>query len=225
MTGWDDLRVDHGGGGCPWAVRHRRTRGTGTRSLYFLQTVLKMDFLTSNLCIAAALVLGTPFYVLFGRLSDKYGRQGIITLGLILSAVTYLPLYAWIRSAAADHSNGQVVVAVLLQIVFSAMVYGPMAAYMTELFPPRIRFTGLSVSYHLGTGVFGGFTPLLALSLTDSTGSQLGGVIYPIAMSALSAVVCLALLRKGTETKLVRSVWAQFATPERTDPREPAGAQ
>jgi MFS family permease len=59
----------------------------------------------------------------------------------------------------------QVVVAVTLQIVFSAMVYAPTAAYLTELFPSRIRYTGLSVSYHLGAGVFGVFMPLIALSL------------------------------------------------------------
>lgn len=76
-------------------------------------------------------------YLLFGRLSDWYGRQRIIVAGLALSAVSFLPLYAWIREAAADRSWAQVVVAVTLQIVFSAMVYAPTAAYLTELFPPR----------------------------------------------------------------------------------------
>ncbi|WEH19908.1 MFS transporter [Streptomyces sp. VNUA24] len=166
-------------------------------ALFFLQGVLKVDFLTSNVCMAVALVLGTPTYILFGRLSDKYGRQRIVIPGLALSAVSFLPLYAWIREAAADHSWAQVVVAVTLQIVFSAMVYAATAAYLTELYPPRIRYTGLSVSYHLGAGVFGGFMPLIALSLTTSTGNQLAGVAYPIVVAAVSTVVSLTLLRGG----------------------------
>ncbi|WP_435887148.1 hypothetical protein [Streptomyces antimycoticus] len=68
----------------------------------------------------------------------------------------------------------------------------------------------------LGTGVFGGFTPLIALSLTTSTGNQLAGVAYPIATAAMSALVSLMLLRKGRDNRLVRAVWDQFGTPERT---------
>ncbi|MEU1513856.1 MFS transporter [Streptomyces sp. NPDC005811] len=191
-------------------------------ALYFLQSVLKVDFLTTNLCMAVALVLGTPSYLLFGRLSDRYGRQPVVVAGLVLSAASFLPLYAWIRAAAADHSWAQVVVAVTLQIVFSAMVYAPTAAYLTELYPPRIRYTGLSVSYHLGAGVFGGFMPLIALSLTTSTGNTLAGLAYPVVVAAVSAVVSLTLLRGGRDNRFVRAVWDQLDTPERTDSRAPA---
>ncbi|MEU1301577.1 MFS transporter [Streptomyces shenzhenensis] len=191
-------------------------------ALYFLQSVLKVDFLTTNVCMAVALILGTPSYLLFGRLSDHYGRQRIIVAGLALSSASLLPLYAWIREAAAHRSWAQVVMAVTLQIVFSAMVYAPTAAYLTELFPPRIRYTGLSVSYHLGTGVFGGFMPLIALSLTASTGNELAGVAYPITVAAVSTVVSLALLRGGRDNKLVRAVWNQLGTHDRADSLEPA---
>ena len=105
----------------------------------------------------------------------------------------------------------QIVLAVLVQLVFTAMVYGPTGAYLTELFPPQIRYTGLSVSYHVGTGVFGGFTPLIALSLTTGTGHQLAGLIYPVAMTAVAALVGAVLLRGGRHNRTVERAWAQFA--------------
>lgn len=191
-------------------------------ALYFLQSVLKVDFLTTNICMAVALVLGTPSYVVFGRLSDRYGRQRLIVPGLALSAVSFLPLYAWMRAAASTGSWAQVVLAVTLQIVFSAMVYAPTAAYLTELFPPRIRYTGLSVSYHLGAGVFGGFVPLIALSLTASTGNQLAGLAYPVAVATVSTIVSVTLLRGGADNRFVRAVWARLDTPERAESREHA---
>jgi MFS family permease len=186
-------------------------------ALYFLQSVVKLDFLTANVCIAVALVLGTPFFVLFGWLSDTYGRMPFIAGGLGLSALTYLPLYAWMLAAAETGGYAQIVIAVLLQIIFTAMVYGPTAAFLVELFPPQIRYTGLSVSYHLGTGVFGGFTPLIALSLTTGTGNPLAGLIFPIAMAAISTLVGVLLLRRGQQTPLVEKVWAQFDRPSTHD--------
>jgi MFS family permease len=188
-------------------------------ALYFLQSVLKMDFLDANICVAVALVLGTPFFVLFGWLSDRYGRLVFITWGLALSALSFFPLYSWMRAAAETGGYVQIVLAVLVQLVLTAMVYGPTGAYLTELFPPQIRYTGLSVSYHVGTGVFGGFTPLIALSLTTGTGHQLAGLIYPIAITAVAALVGAVLLRGGRHNPTVERAWAQFAavpvgTPE-----------
>jgi MFS family permease len=180
-------------------------------ALYFLQSVMRMDFLDASVCVAVALVLGTPFFVLFGWLSDRYGRLVFIAGGLALSALTYLPVYAWMRAAAEAGSNVQIVLAVLVQLVFTAMVYGPTGAYLTELFPPQIRYTGLSVSYHIGTGVFGGFTPLIALSVTTGSGSQLAGLVYPVAMTAVGALVGAALLRGGRHNRTVERAWSQFA--------------
>lgn len=176
-------------------------------TLYFLQTVLEIDFLTANLCIGIALVIATPFFVLFGKLSDDYGRQRFIVSGLVLSAVTYLPGFAWIRHAALHGHHAQLVAALTIQVIFVAMIYGPTAALLSELFPPKIRYTGLSLSYHVGTGVFGGFTPLVALSLVTSTGNQLAGIIYPIAVTAVNAVVFIAVLRHGSNSPVVRRAW------------------
>ena len=180
-------------------------------ALYFLQSVMKMDFLDASVCVAVALVLGTPFFVLFGWLSDRYGRLVFISAGLALSALTYLPIYAWLRVAAETGSHVQIVLAVLVQLVFTAMIYGPTGAFLTELFPPQIRYTGLSVSYHIGTGVFGGFTPLIALSMTTGGGDQLAGLIYPVAATAIAAIVGAALLRGGRHNRTVDRAWSQFA--------------
>lgn len=178
-------------------------------TLYFLQSVLKVEFLTANLCVGAGLVLGTPFFIIFGRLSDRFGRFPFIVTGLVLSGLSYIPLFAWIQSAAAAQSYVQVVVAILIQIIFVAMVYGPTAAFLVELFPPQIRYTGVSLSYHLGTGVFGGFTPLIALAVNASTGNQLAGLVYPIAITLFSAFVCLLALRKGEQSLVVQRAWHQ----------------
>lgn len=176
-------------------------------TLYFLQSVLKVDFLTANVCIGIALVIATPFFVLFGKLSDDFGRQRFILAGLILSALTYLPGFAWIRDAALNGNHVQLVAALSIQVIFVAMIYGPTAAFLSELFPPKIRYTGLSLSYHVGTGVFGGFTPLIALSLVTSTGNQLAGVIYPIAITSITAVVFIMVLRRGADSPVVRRAW------------------
>lgn len=189
-------------------------------TLYFLQTVLKIDFLTANLCIGIALVIATPFFVVFGRLSDTYGRPRFIVGGLVLSAIGYLPLFAWIREAAVNGQNVQLVVALTIQVILVAMVYGPTAAFLSELFPPQIRYTGLSLAYHVGTGVFGGFTPLIALSVVTATGNQLAGVVYPIAITALSAVAFVILLRHGTSSPVVRRAWDQVAKPATSNDRD-----
>lgn len=176
-------------------------------TLYFLQSVVSIDFLTANLCVGVALVLATPSFVIFGKLSDVYGRQRFILAGLVLSAAAYLPCFLWIRSAAREGNYVLLITVLTIQVVFVAMIYGPTAAFLSELFPPKIRYTGLSLSYHLGTGVFGGFTPLVALSLVTSTGNELSGVIYPIAATAITAIVFATVLRRGAASPVVRRAW------------------
>lgn len=172
-------------------------------SLYYLQTALKVDFLVSNICVGIALVLATPFFIVFGRLSDRYGRLRFMVAGLVLSAVSYLPLFSWLRAAASNGRYPEVVAAIFVQILFVTMVYGPTAAYLAELFPPQIRYTGISIAYHIGTGVFGGFTPLIALSMTGG-GTSLTGLAYPIIVTSLTAVVALLFLRKGPQSTVSR---------------------
>lgn len=175
-------------------------------SLYFLQTALKVDFLTANICVGIALVLATPFFVVFGKLSDRYGRLRFMTTGLLLSAASYLPLFGWIRAAAHEGRYAEIVAAIFIQVLFVTMVYGPTAAYLVELFPPQIRYTGISVAYHVGTGVFGGFTPLIALSTTGG-GASLTGLAYPIVITLLTALVGLLFLRKWAQSAVSRRAW------------------
>ncbi|MDN6555154.1 MAG: MHS family MFS transporter [Acidipropionibacterium jensenii] len=175
-------------------------------SLYFLQTNLGVEFLAANITVGIALALGTPFFVLFGALSDRYGRLRFAVAGLVLSAVSYVPLFSWIREAAPTGRFVEVTAAIFIQIVFVTMIYGPTAAYLVDLFPPQIRYTGISVVYHLGTGVFGGFTPLIALAATGGDDS-LSGLLYPIIVTAVSAIVAATFLRSGSRSPVVRRAW------------------
>ncbi|MGM4954321.1 MFS transporter [Bradyrhizobium barranii] len=170
-------------------------------ALYFLQSVLKMDFLTANLCVAVALAIGTPLIVVIGALSDRIGRRPLIVTGLLLAAALYIPIYTGIATAAAAHNYIVVTALILAQLIFVALVYGPNAAFLVELFPARLRYTSLSLPYHIGTGIFGGFVPLIGLSLVSYTGNIYAGLIYPIAIAVLTAMVNVLCLPRPAATE------------------------
>jgi MFS family permease len=180
-------------------------------SLYFLQSILKVDFVTSSLCLVAALLLGTPFYVLFGALSDRIGRQKVMVAGLFGSAVCYVPLYMMMRTFAGQGDWPFVTLMVLCQIVLAAMVYGPIAAFLVELFPARIRYVSVSVPYHIGNGIFGGFMPLIGLWAIGATGNVYAGLIYPIVVAISTAVVNQAFIRETAGTH----IWDEIRTSQR----------
>jgi hypothetical protein len=79
---------------------------------------------------------------------------------------------------------------VLLQVLYVTMVYGPIAAFLVELFPTRIRYTSMSLPYHIGNGVFGGLVPIIGLSLREATGDNFAGLWYPMAVATVCALVC-----------------------------------
>ena len=271
-------------------------------ALYFLQTFLKVDGPTANLLIAAALLLGAPFFVVCGRLSDRIGRKPVILAGCLLAALTYFPLFGALTSlanpklqaalekspvsvvapaadcnlvlnltgtakfttpcdtsrtflanagvnydlvdglagattrvkigddsvVAYDGKSPQVkdekarfekevraalgkagypakadpipafsgrwlllVLVLALMVVYVTMVYGPIAAMLVEMFPTRIRYTSMSLPYHLGNGWFGGFWPAISFSIVAARGNIYSGLWYPIVVASLTFVIGL----------------------------------
>jgi len=174
-------------------------------ALIFLQTILKVPLDTSYTVVAIGLLIGTPFFVVFGSLSDRIGRKKIIMTGCLLAAATYIPIYH-AMSAAADPLNFPLLVGLIfIQVLYVTMVYGPIAAFLVESFPARIRYTSLSLPYHFGNGWFGGFTPVIATSIVAATGNRYAGLWFPISVAALTFVVGTLLLR---ETKDER-IWSE----------------
>jgi hypothetical protein len=262
-------------------------------ALFFLLITLKVDYLTAYTLIAISLLLGTPFFIFFGWLSDKIGRLKIILAGCLIAALTYFPLFQglthyvnpaletytaktqisvtappaecnfhmfvgpwskfsdcdkakdfltkqglsfksvdapagspllvkigdkelkgpWAEPAAAaalketgypgpaDKSKINYPMALLIlfvMLIYVTMVYGPIAAFLVELFPTRIRYTSMSLPYHIGNGWFGGMLPLLATAMVAASGDIYYGLWYPIVVALMSVVVGVIFL---SETK------------------------
>jgi MFS family permease len=271
-------------------------------TLFFLTITLKVGYLPAYFFILTSLIIGTPFYLAFGWLSDRIGRLKIILAGCLIAALTYVPLFSALThytnpdleafsqrnpvTVTADSSNCELHVFVtaftkfsncdraqdlvtklgisfktesvpnsgdkvnlkigsttvegfdagkwntafldagypnlqrdkddkvvpkaadtakmnwlmtelilVILVIYAAMVYGPVAAFLVELFPTRIRYTSMSLPYHIGAGVFGGMLPLLATAVVAATGNIYNGLWYPILVAIMTAVVGGLLLR------------------------------
>jgi MFS family permease len=226
-------------------------------ALYYLQTILKVNPRTANIIIAIAVLLGAPFFTVFGALSDKIGRKKIMMAGCLLGVIFYIPIYQAMvaaagndvvavtstknpvtgeyRLAAATHSKdpatGQPIIdpatgqpkleaakeatnpnvallifLVFVQVIFVCMVYGPIAAYLVEAFPAKVRYTSLSLPYHIGNGVFGGLLPTIGLVSCALTGNIYAGLYYPMIVAGITFVVGSLLLQ---ETKHHR-IWDEL---------------
>jgi len=121
--------------------------------------------------------------------------------GILEPAAEVLP-YTSFGALLADPIAWQLSLLVFLQVVFVTMVYGPIAAYLVEAFPARIRYTALSLPYHIGNGVFGGLLPLIGLWIVAETGNIYAGLYYPIAVAATTFLVGSFLLRE-THNELI----------------------
>lgn len=178
-------------------------------ALYFLQQVSKIDLLQSTYIVGLALLIASPSLILFGRLSDNIGRKPVILAGFLLAAVTYYPLYSWLGAVTQpgniNYPIAIVIVAVL--VCYVGMVYGPIGAFLAEYFPARIRYTSVSVPYHIGNGWGGGLVPLITTAAYQSTHSLGSALYYPIAVPAVCFVLALVLM---PETRHI-SIWKEHA--------------
>ena len=287
--------------------------------LFFMTQVLKVEPTTANLLVAASLLIGTPFFIVFGSLSDKIGRKPIIMLGLLLAVVTYFPVFQALTKAAnpdlaaaqasakvvvvsddascsfqgspiareidfksscdiakrylaqnavsyanqaapagtpskvmigtteieapsATVANSKfdeestkkiaefkksvsealkeagypakadlakldkvtVVVILTYLVILVTMVYGPIAAMLVELFPTRIRYTSMSLPYHIGNGWFGGLLPTTAFAIVAQTGDMYNGLWYPIIVAGATFVIGMIFVKETKDVDIYR---------------------
>jgi MFS family permease len=174
-------------------------------ALYFLQQVSKVDPLTSAYIVGAALLIATPSLIFFGWLSDQIGRKPVILGGMLLAAITYYPLYLWLGTVTQPGNiNYPIAIFIIFILVcYVGMVYGPVGAFLAEFFPGRIRYTSVSVPYHIGNGWGGGLVPFITSAAFAATGSVGYALIYPIAVPAVCFVLALFLM---PETRKI-SIW------------------
>jgi len=176
-------------------------------ALTFLQATLKLNWQTAYTVMAIALFITTPLFLVFGHLSDRIGRKKIMLAGCALGAVSYVPLFMALKQFAnpaglpvpdpAQVNTVGLVAVIVIMMVYVCMVYGPIAAFLVELFPTRIRYSSMSLPYHLGNGWFGGFLPLIATAVTASdwaketfgAGAIYTGLIYPIFVCVVTLIV------------------------------------
>jgi MFS family permease len=174
-------------------------------ALLFLQTVLKVPLVASYVIVAIALALGAPLFVYFGSLSDRIGRKKIMMAGNLLAAILYIPIYQAMKFYSSPVNAVALTALVFVQVVFVTMVYGPIAAFLVEAFPAKIRYTSLSLPYHFGNGWFGGFLPIIATSLVAKTGNIYAGLAFPIVVALITFIVGSILLKDRHN----ESIWAE----------------
>ena len=282
-------------------------------TLFFLERMAKVDGATANILVALSLIIGTPFFLLFGWLSDRIGRKPIIMAGLIIAALTYFPLFkalthyanpvletaqqkspikvsadpadcsfqfnptgtakfttscdiakAYLASSGLNYENvagtkgavtqvsiGDKVIAsydgkaanakeegdrfrkemgeavknagyptaadpakmnkpmiiliLTIMVIYVTMVYGPIAAMLVELFPTRIRYTSMSLPYHIGNGWFGGFLPATSFAIVAAQGDIYSGLWYPIVIALITFAVGMLFVRETKD----RDIYSQ----------------
>jgi hypothetical protein len=260
-------------------------------ALFFLIITLKLDYVSAYGLIGLSLLIGTPFFIVFGWLSDRIGRLKIIMAGCLIAAVTYFPLFGalthyvnptledfsaktpitvaasecnfhlfvgpWSKFSDCDRTKdyltkqglsfksvpaeaGKAVVTTIgttriegwdqkqldsvlaaggykagadkarinwfmtelilvIMVIYVTMVYGPIAAFLVELFPTRIRYTSMSLPYHIGNGWFGGMLPLTATAMVAATGDIYYGLWYPIVVAIMTLVIGTFFLSETRE--------------------------
>lgn len=204
-------------------------------ALSWLQTVAGLTLVQATQVVAIALAFGTPFFIVFGALSDRIGRKPIMMAGNLVAAILFIPIFQIMKSAAgplkevttaagkvvkvaADPNLVLITVCLFVLVLFVTMVYGPIAAFLVESFPAKIRYSSVSLPYHVGNGYFGGFLPLIATALVASTGNIYAGLYFPIAIALLTFVVGTFLLRESKDVSIHEEVHTAKAVFEAQQP-------
>jgi MFS family permease len=159
-----------------------------------------------------ALTLGASGFIFFGWLSDRIGRKWIMTTGFALAVVTYIPVF---QTMGANKDNiPMVTLLILYMVILVTMVYGPIAAFLVEYFPARIRYSSMSLPYHVGNGVFGGGVPFIGGMLATTSLAAVSlpivgvigplvGLLYPMGIAAFGVVVSVLAIPNTTyETRI-----------------------
>ena len=179
-------------------------------ALTFLQSALGLVWSDAYLLVACALLLTTPLFVMFGAWSDRIGRKKVMLSGCLLAALTYVPIYMAMNHFSNPLNWPMMILLLTVQMVYVCMVYGPIAAFLVELFPTKIRYTSMSLPYHLGNGWFGGFLPLIATAVTASSwaretfgaGAIYTGLAYPIAVCLMTVVIGGLYIRETKDHRI-----------------------
>lgn len=181
-------------------------------SLAFLTGPMRVEEHIAQLIVAGCALVGLVFFIGSGALSDRIGRKAPIVWGYAATLLLLFPtfwIFGWaLEPALAAAAPGEKIVpdtatiaiivgALLMLNAMSGFTYGPVAALLSEMFPPRIRYSSMSIPYHFGTGWFGGVVPLIATWLVAETGDIYSGLWYPWAMVLLSLVVAVWGLPSG----------------------------
>jgi len=216
----------------------------------FLIKICKLEENQTNLILVIGLLAGTPLFVLFGALSDKIGRKGIMLAGMALALVLYRPIFSTMYDIVDTKQKTEVRNSITYQdgktiktftdgtvetfsdtgskihipvsaqwkmiglifclISFVSMAYGPIAAFLVELFPIKIRYTSMSFPYHIGNGIFGGLMPAIATFLVTTASADtsiakpyLEGLNYPIAMISVCLIIGLVYMKDAKIKKTI----------------------
>ena len=247
-------------------------------SMSYMKTVMNLHSDQADMILGIALLLGTPFFIVFGKLSDKLGRKWVMLTGMLLAILTYRPIYhamyqltnlenktelvdaqevkeevinsdgeeiqrttithyyddgTRLREVINNQSEATVkrdlhgnpiiqqkksvflsrgnyvalIGLIFIQIIYITLVYGPIAAFLVEIFPVKIRYTSMSLPYHIGNGVFGGLLPAVSTYLATNAKTNanpefyLAGLWYPIIISAVCFVIGALYINKKMSTK------------------------
>ena len=191
-------------------------------ALFFLQSVCKVNYVVAYKIVGYSLLIGTPFFLVFGALSDRIGRKMIIMAGCLLAALTYVPIYQAMKANSNPVNFGMLLFQVTVQVIYVTMVYGPIAAFLVEFFPAKIRYTSMSLPYHLGNGEFGGWTPFIATAIvagaTTSSNPWIKdhaiymGLTWPIAVALMTFVIGSLFIKETKDVRIWEEVGGEVAT-------------